>query len=125
MVIKHCVKLQIKPFFSIYKYIFTGILLEHNLLFYPHYQFVIKIIFWYCSKTNIPHVIVEISRSLSIVSKHLSLIPTESIENVFVTGLSYIISHIEHFVDSVKVYVKMFLKELVLTAAKHKELGKH
>lgn len=76
-----------------------------------------------CSKTSIPHVIVETSRTLSILAKHLKNVPTDLMMPLFIEGLSYVWSHIEHFVDTVRNYAKLFFVELVTVAALHKSTG--
>lgn len=48
----------------------------------------------------------------------------ESMAELFPLGLLYIMTHIEHFVDSVRNYVKPFFNELVLVAAKSYKEGK-
>lgn len=67
--------------------------------------------------------IIEISRALCILSKYLRLVPRESVGLIFSVGLSYITSNIDHFVDNVRNYVKLFFSELVSVAAKYKQTG--
>ncbi|XP_050508206.1 thyroid adenoma-associated protein homolog isoform X1 [Diabrotica virgifera virgifera] len=78
-----------------------------------------------CAKksTSISHLIVEISRTLSIISKHMKNVPAEHIEPLFVQGISFVWSHIEHFVDSVRNYTRQFFAELVVIAAIHNNNG--
>lgn len=73
--------------------------------------------------SNAPGLSIEISRSLSILGKHLKLLPVENVQHIFSLGLSYVLSNIEHFIESVRNYVQTFFNELVLTAAKHKNSG--
>ncbi|CAG9815559.1 unnamed protein product [Phaedon cochleariae] len=75
------------------------------------------------SQTSIPHIIVEISRTLAMVSAQLKHVPRELIKSLFMEGISYVWNHIEHFVDTVRNYVRLFFDELVALAAHHKNEG--
>lgn len=85
---------------------------------------ILKFMCSFFSNINVPDMVVEISRSLCILSKHLKQVPLKSIDIIFAMGLTYVTSHIDHFVDSVRNYVKPFFSELVFVAAKHKKGGK-
>ncbi|KAJ8947049.1 hypothetical protein NQ318_019942 [Aromia moschata] len=78
-----------------------------------------------CAKrnTSVPHIIVEISRTLSIIVKHLKAVPQSLIKSLFLEGISYVWSHLEHFVDTVRNYTKLFFEDLVIVAAQHKNNG--
>lgn len=51
------------------------------------------------------------------------MVSLECMEYLFVIGLTYVFTHIEHFVDTVRNYVKLFFNELILVAAKHTKEG--
>ncbi|KAG5896481.1 hypothetical protein JTB14_005862 [Gonioctena quinquepunctata] len=78
-----------------------------------------------CAKreTSIPHIIVEISRTLATLGKQLSSVPLDLIKPLFLEGISYILSHVGHFVDSVRNYTRMFFIDLVIVAAHHMNNG--
>ncbi|CAG9856965.1 unnamed protein product [Phyllotreta striolata] len=73
--------------------------------------------------TSVAHVIVEISRTLSILCKQMKDAPLDSMEKLFVRGISFVWSHIEHFIDTVRSYTKQFFIELIVIAGHHKANG--
>ncbi|KAJ8945809.1 hypothetical protein NQ314_009031 [Rhamnusium bicolor] len=75
------------------------------------------------SKTGVPHIIVEISRTLNIIGKQLKAIPQDLIKPLFLEAISYVWSHIEHFVDTVRTYTRQFFVEIIMVAAEHKNNG--
>ncbi|VEN58737.1 unnamed protein product [Callosobruchus maculatus] len=74
-------------------------------------------------KTSVSHIIVEISRTLSIMAKQLTSIPKTLIKPFFLEGISFVWSHIDHFVDTVRNYAKSFFIELINVAAYHRTNG--
>nr|CAH7713689.1 unnamed protein product [Callosobruchus chinensis] len=74
-------------------------------------------------KTSVSHIIVEISRTLSITAKQLTAIPKTLIKPLFLEGISFVWSHIDHFVDTVRNYAKLFFVELINVAAYHRTNG--
>nr|CAI5849814.1 unnamed protein product [Callosobruchus analis] len=74
-------------------------------------------------KTSVSHIIAEITRTLSITAKQLIVIPMTLIKPLFLEGISFVSSHIDHFVDTVRNYAKLFFIELINLAAYHRRNG--
>lgn len=77
------------------------------------------------AKSNPGHssIIVETSRTLCLIAKHLKNIPVDLVKSMFLEGLFYVSSHADHFIDTVRNYSKIFFEELVGLAAHHQENG--
>lgn len=58
-----------------------------------------------------------------MLNKHLILVNMDSMAHFFTNGLLYVLSHLEHFVETVRNYVKSFFNELVFLAAKRGNAG--
>ncbi|XP_023011741.2 thyroid adenoma-associated protein homolog [Leptinotarsa decemlineata] len=70
-----------------------------------------------------PHIIVETSRALTTIGKQLKFLPRDLVKPLYLEGIAFVWSHIEHFVDSVRNYTKLFFVELVIVAATHRNEG--
>ncbi|CAH1983277.1 unnamed protein product [Acanthoscelides obtectus] len=78
-----------------------------------------------CAKrrTGDSHIVVEISRTLSIKAKQLITIPKELIKPMFLEGIAFVWFHIDHFIDTVRNYAKAIYTELIDVASYHRSNG--
>ncbi|KAJ8917148.1 hypothetical protein NQ315_012640 [Exocentrus adspersus] len=70
------------------------------------------------------NVIVEISRAISTIGKHLKIIPADRSKQLFLESIFYAWGHIDHFIDSVRNYSRQFFADLAMWAAHEKNSGK-
>ncbi|CAG9766886.1 unnamed protein product [Ceutorhynchus assimilis] len=77
------------------------------------------------AKSNTAHssMIVEASRTLYQISKHLKNIPLDLVKPLFLEGLFYVSANADHFIDTVRNYAKLFFVELVALACHHQRNG--
>ncbi|XP_057665069.1 thyroid adenoma-associated protein homolog isoform X1 [Diorhabda carinulata] len=73
--------------------------------------------------TSISNLIIEISKNLVNLSKQMKELHLLLMQPRFIQGIIFAWSHIDHFVDAVKLYSKAFFVELVSIAADHQNKG--
>ncbi|KAL1490921.1 hypothetical protein ABEB36_011593 [Hypothenemus hampei] len=77
------------------------------------------------ARSNPDHssILVETSRSLHQVTRHLKNVPVDLIKALFLDGLLYVSSHVDHYIDTIRTQSKLIFEELVALAAHHHKNG--
>lgn len=58
-----------------------------------------------------------------MIGKHLKSLPVDKVKGLFILGLQYVWSHVDHFVDTVRQYIKIISADLVALSAFHSKNG--